>query len=556
MNNIKNKIIRTKNIKNTLQEYALANFTPLNECDFILQDVSTFIKNSSDKEFKLFNQDFNKLYEEKERILNEHVEIEQLYTIKVETDIKKTISLKYHIDYAEHATHPKIIILPDSIIPYQQYRAKQIFHILVDEINKIKVLNGVVINIFDEEMIKHLKVFTKYIYENKFTKRVRIPLFAGIEPKMTRASKLVFWYKEKETGKQVIEIDKDEILVEYKKPIYGKNGFNAHGQIVDNNNEYNSNDLKSKIDNKTISIIETENKKLYKSKIKGYLHIVNNTIFINNQIKLSNISRNETQLAYEEENNIEVHISQNDTNKDSIGEGVELVSESIYVSGHVGANSIIEATNLQVNGATHKDSTQFARFAKINRHKGLLRCHEAKIALLEGGEVHATNVDIESSLGGVIYAQNVKIGHVKSNLKIFASESISIRLVSGEDNKFIINYKNIPILTSKLSLIDDDITELKEQLKEATRHNLSQVTPIKDKIKKFRDMQDEILNSVFQANISIKKAFKGLNNIQFSINDEDELIFKTDTKEYTPFYLKKDQDRIILHPTNISLTQR
>ena len=74
-------------------------------------------------------------------------------------------------------------------------------------------------------------------------------------------------------------------------------------------------------------------------------------------------------------------------------------------------------SNLQVDGATHKDSKQFAKSANINRHKGTLRCSAANISLLEGGVVHATTVNIDSSLGGTVYAQDVTISNVKHNLK-------------------------------------------------------------------------------------------------------------------------------------------
>ena len=554
MNDIKSEIIKTKNIQESLENFAQENLTPLSECDFTIDNTSTFIKDSSDTSYRLFNEDIYEQYQDKEKILNERIEFEQQYTIRAHINTTQQISLEYSIDFAEYATHPKIVIFPNSKIPYKKYKAKEIFKMLIVEINRIKALNKIVINVFDEEMIKNLKVFTKYIYAGKFTKKVRIPLFNGIEPEISSSSKLINWYKEKETSNQVIEVAENEVLIEYKKPFYGKKGFNAYGKIIDTESLNNKDDLSLEVDKDTIEIIDKPTKKLYKSKIKGYVHIVNNTILIDNKIKLSKLSRNQNKLAEDEHNNIEVHISQSDTSKDSVGEGVELVSETIHISGHIGANSIIEATNLRIDGATHQDSTQFARFAKINRHKGMLRCHEATIALLEGGEVHATNVNIESSLGGVIYAQNVTIGHVKSNLKIYASDSINIRLVSGEDNLFKINYLDIPILISKLALIDDDILELKDQLIEASRHNLSEVDSIKEKIKQFRNTKDMITKSVFQAKISIEKPLQGLNNIIFTINKEDELIYKTTNQQYSPFYLEVTENSITMHPTDISIS--
>ena len=541
--------IKTKNVNNSMQTFASENLTPFSECDFEINSISTYIKDSSNSEFVLFNADINEAYQDQDTILNEHVEFQQLFSISPTKVSNSELTLNYHIEYGIYSSHPKIILHPDSKIPYKNFKAKEIFTMLVNEINKIKALNGILLNIFDSEMIKNLKLLTKYLYAGKFVKKVRIPLFEGIEPLITRESKLIYWFEEKNLNNQIIEVDADEILVEFIKPIYGKNGLNAYGQIIDSGYANNKDDLSLELD-ESIYIDENKTKKLYKSKIKGFVHVINNKLIIDNKMRKSKLSRNEENIATDEDNNIEIHIAQNDTTKDSVGEGVELVSETIHVNGHIGANAIIEAVNLRIEGATHQDSTQFARFANINRHKGLLRCHEAKIGLLEGGEVHATNVEVESSLGGVIYAKNVKIGHVKSNLKIYASNSISIKLVSGEDNLFKINYKEIPILLSKLDLIDEDIEKLKFTLEEATRHNKAQIPIIKDKIKTFRDTKNQIVNSVFHAKISIEQPFKGLNNIVFTINDEDELIFKTDAKKYEPFYLEVCEDKINLIPTD------
>lgn len=269
---------------------------------------------------------------------------------------------------------------------------------------------------------------------------------------------------------------------------------------------------------------------------------------------MANISRNNETVASEEENNIEVRISQNDTTKDSIGEGVELVSETIHVNGHIGAKSVLEAINLQIDGVTHQDSKQYAKFAKINRHKGTLRCHEAKITLLEGGEVHATSVEIESCLGGSIHAQDITIGLVKSNLKVYASNSITITQVKGEDNLFKIGYKDVGVLTSKVDLINEDIDELKYKLEEAKKHSQSKVASLKQEIALLNSKQDEIFCSYKNAKISIEKPLTGLNKIVFVIDSENEITYKTEAQEYTPFYLEIDEDKIILQPTGRSIS--
>jgi len=555
MSEIKNTIIKTKNIKKTMSTFASDNFIPLNECDFSIQNTTTYIKTNSDEEFRLSNEDIAEHYKDKNKIINQHVEFKQIYTILITKPLEMEIRLNYTLELGKFECMPKIVLYPDSHILYKTYKPKETFKLLVQEINKIKAKNSILINLFDEKMIKNLKAFTKYLHEGKFTKRVRIPLFEGIEPEITRAGKLILWFNHKEIEQkhQIIEVEKDEILVEFKKPIYGKSGFNSHGKQIDKDYANNTDDLRTPIDSKSIYIEENENKKLYKSRIKGFVHFSEKLLSVDNKVKMAKLSRVEDSLAKEEDNNIEVYISQNDTTKDSIGEGVELVSETIHINGHIGANSILEAVNLQIDGATHQDSMQFARVAKINRHKGTLRCHNAKIALLEGGVVHATNVEIEASLSGVIYAQNVKIGHVKSNLKVYASESISIRLVSGEDNLFKINYKDIPIMRSKIDLINEDIQDLRFALKEAHRHNKSKVKSLQEQIINFKSELQSIKESSLKATISIEKPLKGLNTINFTLDNNDEIIFKTEAQSYDPFCLEVTENKITLLPVKKSI---
>ena len=555
MNEMEQKLIKTKSILESMKMYAADNNTTVQECDFSINSVDTYIKESATDEFILISKENLALYTDKDRILNEHIEFNQVYTITAKKRKSSSFELNYEVLLGENATHPKILIRSDSKIPYKKHSPKEILMRLFTEFNKIKAYNAILINIFDEEMKKNLKAFIKHIYAGKFVKGVKLPLFTGIEAVVTRESKLVYWFKEKNQENQIIEVEDNELLIEFKKPIFGKNGFNAYGREVNGGYGKNKDDLQATIDKDSIKIEENENSKLYKSRRKGYLHFDGNSLSIDNKIRMAKISRNQTSLASQEENNVEVMISQNDTTKDSIGEGVELISETIHINGHVGAKSILEAINLKIDGATHQDSKQYAKYAQINRHKGTLRCHEAEIKLLEGGEVHASKVDIEACLGGSIYAQYITIGLVKSNLKVYASNSITVKLVSGEDNLFKISYRDIPILKSKIKLINADIENLKFKLEEAGRHSQSKVPHIKKEIASLKNEQKSIENSYMNAKISIEKPLNGLNNIVFVIDDENEIKFKTDTLAYTPFYLEIEEDKITLIPTNKSISQ-
>ena len=544
------KKFKTKNISATISKYAAENDSLPLEFSFNINEVDTYIKTVSEKSFVLYNEDINNYYSDHDKMLNEHVQLKQMYTITIKKESKKIIKLIYSIDFSADNTTPVIILHPDSQIPYKKYQPKEIYLLLLKEINNIKAVNNILVNIFDDQMKEKLKAFIKYLYSDKFISKIKIPLFNGIKVEIRRSSKLVMKFMQKENTHQVIEVDAGEVLIDFIKPVFGKNGFNAFGDIIENDYLKNNEDLKCYVDDKSIEIIEDDDKKSYISKIKGYVHFDKENFYIDNKLKMQRLSRVQDSVAKEENNNIEVIISQSDSSLDSLGEGVQLTSETIHIHGHVGAKSSLKAVNLTIDGATHKDSAQEAKFATINRHKGKLRCHSAKIKLLEGGEVHATNVEIENSLGGVVYAENVTVGHVKSNLKIYASNSINIKLVSGEDNLFKINYKDIPTLNSRYNFITQEIEDLKYKLEGALKHTPSDVPTLKKQIDELKEQQDKIVNGVKHAQITITEPLRGLNTITFTLADGKEITYKTDTRTYKPFYLVESEDNITLHPTD------
>ncbi|MCK4737111.1 MAG: DUF342 domain-containing protein [Sulfurimonas sp.] len=544
------KKVKTKNISAAISKLAAENEISESGLHFDLNGVETYIKTAAKDEFNLYIDDPLNYYNDFDKTIDEQVEFKQLYSITIKDDSRSIIKLKYDINYSDNNIHPYIILHPDSRIPYKKYKPKDIYLLLLKELNNIKAKNKFLIKVFDNKMKEKLKVFIKHLYKGNFTKKVKLPLFTGIDPEVRRNSELIMKFLRKATNHQIIEVDSGEVLIEFIKPIFGKNGLNAFGEIVDNTNKNNKDDLQCYIDNDSIETIENDDKKIYKSKQKGYVHFDEKDFYVDNKIEMQRLSRVQDSLTKEEDNKIEVIISQNDTSLDSLGEGVDLTSETIHITGHIGAKSTLKAVNLKIDGATHQDSLQEAKFAEINRHKGKLRCASAKIKLLEGGEVHATDVEIESSLGGSVYAENVTIGLVKHHLKVYASNSITIKRVMGEDNLFKINYKDIPTLNSRYNFVTKEINDLKYRVEGALKHSPDQVPVLKEQINNLKSQQNKIINAVKSAKITINEPLRGLNTIAFTIDDEHELIFKTDATSYEPFYLIESGDTITLHPTD------
>ena len=241
-------------------------------------------------------------------------------------------------------------------------------------------------------------------------------------------------------------------------------------------------------------------------------------------------------------------------NLTEVADGAELICEDLHIFGDVHQGSIIDAHRLIVKGATHSDASQFSKYAQIHQHKGKLRCHEAKIDILDGGEVHASNVTVDTCLGGEIYAQDVTINTLSNKLTVYASRSIRINLINGSGNKLHINYHKVPILLSKLELIDEDIEDLNFLLDKAKQNNAWTQQDIKDEIKKLQLQKKEIIDSIYTAKISIKNEIKGKNLISFYIDENNTISWTTDRMKQQNFYLEFDKKHIILHPSQTTIT--
>ncbi|MDQ7044858.1 MAG: hypothetical protein Q9M32_02970 [Sulfurimonas sp.] len=231
----------------------------------------------------------------------------------------------------------------------------------------------------------------------------------------------------------------------------------------------------------------------------------------------------------------------------SVAKKEELIYEDLIILGDIYEDSIVDSNKLTVGGKTFKGSTQFSKYATINIHQGNLRCHEAKIALLDCGEIHATTVDIGTVSSGLVRAQDITIEHLKGDSSIYASSSIRIGKISGENNKLFINYKEVPILTSKITLIEDDIEELTIALGKVQENYSSLESEIASEITRLNEEIRNIQNSTKNAKITIKEEVKTKNTISFVIDDANTLTFETKQATYAPFYLSFSENTITLN---------
>jgi hypothetical protein len=553
---LETKPLQTAHVEETLKKFASDSFTPLAECDFVLHGVYTYIRNCHMESFGKYTDALKEHYRDSKSLINDRVTFRQVYKISLLNKRSDTILLDYALEYDPYRTHPLLHLRASSTIPRERYKPQELFVLLVKEVNKIKAREGMLIGLYSEAMIEDIKKFVKLLYTDRFTSDYSILLFSGIEPELSAPSRLELHFQQKNVDRQLKEVEAGELLVEFTKPVYGHAGLDAFGRRVGPGSIQNAPFLDCEIDSTTITTAEdTKSIRLYSRK-RGYVHYTPERIEISNRLTLDTVKRVHSQVAKEETNEVEVLITQNDITRDSVGEGVHLTSESIRVSGHIADKAKVEAKTLVVEGATHTGAHLYAHEATVNRHKGVLRCHKANVTLLEGGELHATHVHVETALGGTIYAKRVTLGNVRHHLKVYASDSIVISSITGEDNCFVIDYQKIPIVQSHLQYIEEDIEEQRYHLEAAKRRRERDAA---DKINKriiaLKTEIAEIKESSFNATITIKHTVHGINTITFVLPKRKVITYRTrEGTTYEPFFLETRDERVTLQPVGVSIT--
>jgi hypothetical protein len=197
MKNIQNEIVKTKHIKQALEKFIAKHLIAPSETDFVLNKVDTLLKTPSEENYELCNKEMLPQYLDKEKILKEKISFTQIYTVTLQHIEKKEIELLYDIEYGKFSSHPKLILSPESKIPYQKYKPAELLGLLYKEINKIKAYNKMLLKIFDEDLKKALKMLVKYIYAKKFVKKVKSPFLMALNQLLPVKQNLFFGFCKK-----------------------------------------------------------------------------------------------------------------------------------------------------------------------------------------------------------------------------------------------------------------------------------------------------------------------------------------------------------------------
>ena len=238
-------------------------------------------------------------------------------------------------------------------------------------------------------------------------------------------------------------VNKEELIARYHKPRMGQSGRNIYGEFVRVQDappplplpQFNPQEVRLEEVRLEESGEAGESCSEFYALIDAFVRVGEDSIVFFTQREFESVEALAVPpLLGGIERNIALKITTPDPTKDAISSGVILEATSITIHGNVGANVFLRAKELIVQGQTHQSAELHALQASITTHKGYLAANNAQIKNLETGTIESQILNIEKSLGGNIFAQNLTIKTLSGNNKITLSSQLHVESIEGNDN--------------------------------------------------------------------------------------------------------------------------
>ena len=238
-------------------------------------------------------------------------------------------------------------------------------------------------------------------------------------------------------------VNKEELIARYHKPRMGQSGRNIYGEFVRVQDappplplpQFNPQEVRLEEVRLEESGEAGESCSEFYALIDAFVRVGEDSIVFFTQREFESVEALAVPpLLGGIERDIALKISTPDPTKDAISSGVILEATSITIHGNVGANVFLRAKELIVQGQTHQSAELHALQASITTHKGYLAANNAQIKNLETGTIESQILNIEKSLGGNIFAQNLTIKTLSGNNKITLSSQLHVESIEGNDN--------------------------------------------------------------------------------------------------------------------------
>ncbi|WP_086227898.1 MULTISPECIES: flagellar assembly protein A [Campylobacter] len=507
--------------------------------DFDILEIYTSYKNNPQSDMALATD--MSIFDDDAFFVDEKLFIIQSYKVKF-YDIRKESRAhlpKISLGANRTGTKVAVTIKEDTLAKYTPTFEKE----LVNAIYKKMLKAGFLIGIRDHGFRKKISKLTSILrIKEIIDKSETIVIATGVEPEPSTDDKLIKYYKnngkedtgdDKTKGRRDIDrgflhsVLEGDLIMEYLKPIRGKHGKNLKGQVIPVDDPKTTQEVQITV-GPNIKVDEVVDCIKYIALKSGYVSEENNKFDIKEELDVNAINLKSTgSITTDLASDVKINVKESNYLKDAIGAGMKVETTEVRASGNVGPDAVIKAKTVVIEGNTHAQSKIYAQNANISLHMGFLECDEARIDRLEGGKVRAKVVHLNRVLGGDIEADEIYIQTLHSNSTLKASALISLEELKGDNNKFIVDVKNvlnangdITAHSARMKVLEDELKALPKELEfkrniiDSNKHSINMIkerlmqmrqegtTPPAAFLKKLKDFQglvaeyNQILKSI------------------------------------------------------------
>ncbi|WP_246831045.1 flagellar assembly protein A [Nautilia sp. PV-1] len=463
-------VVRTENVNEALLKISASNNIPLSSLDFDILDFTTYIKIGSNSEFVELDDQSRELVHMEDFLINEENEIKQVYEIEIKrAEFSDDFELIGEVKINRFMTHAVYIVKPESLLIYKPDLQER----LKTELNKKKIKNSMLIELFDDKMNQDIeKVVAKIRVLGQLEQEEEIELCQGIDPVENIEGKVIYHYlKKKESIKNelIFPVKTGDVLIEIIKPMQGRNGRDCRGKIIKipevrefeiPNITFNPEEIKKEEDDKKI---------LYIALKDGYIYKDGDSYTIKDEMEIAQINLQTGNVSGAKDSNVKLDVKESDALKEAIADNMTVETTILIVRGNVGKAAKINAKELTIEGQTHQKAKIYADKAFINIHKGYVEGKEIEINRLESGIVKGKKVKIKQAIGGKIVAEEVEFEIMGSHVEVYALKQIKINKLKGSENRLIISPLEVLGLNADADKLEKMIEEVKRNLEIKTK---------------------------------------------------------------------------------------
>jgi len=438
--------ITCENIKQELKNISAQFGILTDELDFDILETITYISDETTS-FVELNPLMREKLKERSYLLNPNLTIKQKYRLlikKAHKDEQFHPIIKLSAD--KHLSRCIATISKESVISPSDSLASDIRR----EVNKKKIRHGLLINIFDDSLRKGCESFAQVVKNLRGMKdNFEMIVCETIPPKLPILPEVKEIYKKEALGshdrvdhrKRGIYnyVQSGSAVVEFIKGKRGEAGRNCKGEYVAVKEIERLENPPFSID-ESIRSVDLGGSIVYYAQKNGFVDMGGGVLSIKESVEVDSVNLRDTgSIEASKDSNTTLNVSSVSFDDDSVAPNMVIESKIVNVQGSVGAGATVSGEEVSIKGQTHQSAIIRGDKVYVKRNKGQIFAKDAIVDVLEGGVVVAEKISVRNALGGDIKGAVVLVALCGSNIKIFATDSITVERIGGEGSIFTID---------------------------------------------------------------------------------------------------------------------